>query len=136
MKRHSRTTEGNETIICPSCLAQISPSETFCHACGAPVGTTAALDPINSIRAQRFLISRALEGRPKLIVLLGIWMLNLPALAGGVFGVFYASLYMDVYSGFIFFWFMIGLSILSFALLYRVTKNYITIPKKRWENNK
>jgi hypothetical protein len=63
-------------------------------------------------------------------------MLNLPALAGGVFGVFYASLYMDVYSGFIFFWFMIGLSILSFALLYRVTKNYITIPKKRWENNK
>jgi hypothetical protein len=132
VKHHPLTTGGDETIACPSCLATISRDETFCHECGAPVGTTAALDPINTIRAQGFLITRALEGRPKLIVLLGLWMLNLPAFVGGVFCAIYLPLHMDAFSGFIFFWFMIGLSILSFAILYRITKNYVTIPKKKW----
>jgi hypothetical protein len=38
---------------------------------------------------------------------------------------------MDASSGFIYCWFMIGLSVISFAILYRITKNYIIISKKK-----
>lgn len=131
MKHRPPAAGADELIACPSCLALIGRSEAFCHACGAPVGMTATLDPINSIRSQGFLISRALEGRPKPITLIGLWLLNFPALVGGVFGAIYLSLHLDAFSGFIFFWFMIGIAVISFAILYRVTKNYVTIPEKK-----
>jgi hypothetical protein len=131
VKHHPPTAKSNETATCISCLAQISGSEAFCHACGAPVGTTATLDPLQTIQAEGFLFRRALEGRPKPIVLACVWILHLPVFVGGVFAAFYALIYTEVYSGFVFFLFLMCLASLALAILYRVTKNYLTIPKKR-----
>jgi hypothetical protein len=131
VKHHSPTTQRNESVTCVSCFARISGSEAFCHACGAPVGTTATLDPIKTIQAEGFLFRRALEGRPKPIVLVCVWILHLPVFVLGVWAAFYSLIYMEVYSGFAYFLFMMGLSCLALAILYRVTKNYLTIPKKR-----
>ena len=135
MKRRSRSAEDRETVICASCLAPVSRSETFCHECGAPVGDAATLDPLGAVQAQGFLYRKALEGRPKLFTLVCVWALNLPVFVGGIYGAIYVSLHSDAVSGFAFFWLLMGFALLSFAILYRITKNYVTIPKKRWEDD-
>lgn len=131
MKHDQSTSNADEEITCISCLTQLKRSESFCHECGAPVGVTATLDPLQAIRAEGFLFRRALEGRPKLIVLVGIWLLYLPVLVISAIAAVYIIGHMRGFSGFLFFWVMIGLSCSAFVILYRITKNYITIPKKR-----
>ncbi|MDQ3820267.1 MAG: hypothetical protein M3362_21655, partial [Acidobacteriota bacterium] len=81
MAEERRRTDGGEEAVCFRCLAVNSGAEAFCRECGAPVGGSATLDPVQTIRAQGFMYRRALEGRPKLIVLVGVWILHLPVLA-------------------------------------------------------
>lgn len=129
-ERDSPTTNAGETITCLSCLALNTPAEAFCHECGAPIGRTATLDPINTIRAEGFLLRKSLEGRPKLITLLGIWIIHLPVLVLGVYSAVYIILKWRGLSAFLFFWALVGLACFAFVILYRITKNYLTIPKK------
>ena len=129
MKRNSLAAE-EETLTCVSCAAQNRLADTFCHQCGAPISTTATLDPLNTIRINGFLLNKALEGRPKLIVLLGIWILHLPVLVIGIGGAIYYVLNRKRFSDVLFFWALLGLAYVAFVILYRVTKNYLTIPKK------
>src|SRR5256885_15451031 len=101
----------HESIACPTCLTHHSRPKDFCENCGAPLGMMSTLDPINAIRAESFMLDRAVTmQRPKLIILVGIWILFLPALliaffiagdqifAGGAFG------------SFLFFWIGIALA--------------------------
>jgi hypothetical protein len=120
-----KTADPAESILCPSCLTPNGSDEIFCRQCGAPIAPTATLDPIATIQTESFLTQKALVGRPKLIVLIGIWLM---------FGsVFLASVYSAVrividrsgFSDFVFFWAAVGLIYLSGVVLYRVTKNYL-----------
>jgi hypothetical protein len=125
--------KSNHQITCPSCQALIDAHESFCRECGAPITTTATLDPMGSIQAQGFLLRKAVDGPPKPIVLIGIWALFLPALVG--------SAYMSVYlitqehglSSFVFFWVFVGIAYLSFRVLFQVTKNYVSPRRKSRE---
>ena len=130
MKPDSLTTNADETITCISCLAENRRFEAFCHKCGAPVGTTATLAPLQTIQTEGLLLRKALEGRPKLIVLLGVWILHLPVLVCGVGFAIYFILNQRGFVGFLFFWAMVGLSFFASVVLYRITKNYLTIPKR------
>jgi hypothetical protein len=66
--------------VCPHCLAPIHPYDNFCSACNAPVSAIAAMDPLASVYAEGRAYQNATTGRPRLIVLLGVWLIFGPAL--------------------------------------------------------
>lgn len=125
-----RTTNNGETITCVSCLAQNEQFTAFCRQCGAPISATATVDPLQTIQAEGFLLRKALEGRPKPIVFLGIWILYLPVLGAGVGIAIYMILNGRGWANFIFFWAGMGLASFAFVVLYRATKNYLTMRKR------
>jgi hypothetical protein len=105
--------------------------EAFCHSCGVPIGTTATLDPLRAIQAEGFVIRKALDGRPRVIVLMGIWVMFLPLLVVSVGAASYLITNRRGLADFVFFWIFVGLSYVSFVALYRVTRNYLTIPARK-----
>ena len=123
-------TYANEEILCPSCLTPNGPFETFCRSCGSPIGATATLDPIHSIHAQGFIFRKAIEGRPRPIVLAGIWLIFFPVLLVSLYSATRLILNRTGFSDFFFFWAFIGLAFAAVVILYRVTKNYLTVRKK------
>ena len=134
MKLKPPTARSDETITCPSCQALNNRRAEFCHKCGAPLGPVATLDPMQTIQAEGFLLRKATEGRPSRIVLIGIWIVFLPCLVGTVYSAIRLLFGERGSFGFFFFWGSIGLSIIAFMILYRVTKNYLTIPKKQLDD--
>ena len=117
-----------EIIACLSCLAPNKASVDFCEKCGAPIGTTSTLDPLKMIRAEGFLLAKATHGKPKPIVLIGVWIIFLPWLVGSLLLAGSQILYGYSFEGFVFFWIGIGLAIVALTVLYRVTKNYFAPP--------
>jgi len=115
-----------DEIICPSCLTPNASFASFCDNCGAPIGTTATLDPIQSINTQGFLFRKALEGRPKPIVLAGLWLIFFPALLGSLYAATHLILNRTRFADFFFFWVFVGVAYVAFVILYRVTRNYLT----------
>lgn len=89
------------------------------------------LDPVQAIQTEGFLFRKALESRPKLIVLLGIWILHLPVLVVGIGVAVYLLLHLQRPSDFVFIFAMSGLAYYAFVVLYRITKNYFTMSKKK-----
>lgn len=125
--------KSDHQITCPSCQAIIDAHENFCCECGAPIGTTATLDPMGSIHAQGFMLRKAVDGPPKPIVLIGIWFMFLPAF---VFSAYMAVNLITQQHGlgsFVFFWVFVGIAYISFRVLFQVTKNYLLPPPKSRE---
>jgi len=86
---------------------------------------------MNVIRAEGHLFRRVIEGRPKPVVLVGVWILFFPALVASTFAAVSLILNHSSRSDLVFFWIMVGLAYLSAVVLYRVTKNYLTMPARR-----
>jgi len=128
--RRKLITNSDDTITCTFCLTQNKRFATFCEECGAPVGATSTIDPLQTIQAESFVIHKALQKRPSLIVLLGIWLTHFPGLVASIGVAIYMILYGYGLTGFLFFWVMIACCFYAVVVLYRVTRNYITIPKK------
>lgn len=131
MKRDLPSTESDETITCVSCMTPNRVTDARCRKCGYPIGSTVNLDPMQTIQTEGLLLRKALEGRPKLIVLLGVWILFLPVLLVGAGGALYFVLNPRALSDLIFFGALLGLSYIAFIILYRITKNYLTISKSQ-----
>lgn len=117
-----------EIVACLSCLAPNQAATAFCEKCGAPIGATSTLDPLKMIRAEGFMLGKAVNNRPKPIVLFGIWVIFLPWLAASVMMAGSQILYGFDSAGFVFFWLGVGLAVFALVVLYRVTKNYFTPP--------
>jgi hypothetical protein len=124
------TANVDETITCVSCLAQNEQSTPFCHNCGAPVGRSATIDPLQTIQTEGYLLRKALEGRPRPVVFLGLLILHLPVLAVGIGVAVYMIFNGHGWPGFIFFWAGMGLSYFASVVLYRAIKNYLTMRKR------
>ena len=120
-----------DNILCPSCGFSIDVNEVFCPKCEAPISLISNVDPMQIIRAEGLLIQRATERRPKLIVLIGVWILFFPFPIVGLLVV--ADVILNGsgqgMAGFFFFWGGIALSILGIAILFKVTRNYF---RKDW----
>ena len=90
----------------------------------------ATLDPIQSINTQGFLFRKALEGRPKPIVLAGLWLIFFPTLLVSLYAATRLILNRTGFADFFFFWVFVGLAYVAFVILYRVTRNYLTARRK------
>ncbi len=74
------TTPPDGSLLCTSCLHPNPPHTPFCKRCGAPIGAISAVGPLEHIYAEGFAYRQATEGRPKTIVLIGMWLLFFPPL--------------------------------------------------------
>ena len=68
-------------ILCPTCLHANAPRADFCSQCGAPLSMMATIDPIKSTLSEGFGYRQAVNGPPKLVVVIGIWLIFLPGFA-------------------------------------------------------
>src|SRR3954465_1049937 len=121
MAIESAANRGSEDgVLCPKCLLANSPGAAFCTDCGAPIGMVAAIDPIQQIHAEGFAYRSAVDGPPKLIIVLGMWLLFGPIVLLApylILGAFPVSLPQSAFVAF--------LAVASVVLLYRTTRNYM-----------
>lgn len=111
-------TSQNE-VVCPKCLLANATTAAFCADCGAPIGMVATIDPIQHIQAEGFAYRSAVEGPPKLIIVIGMWLIFGPM---GLAMPFFLANGPVEFPGTAF----LGLlSACSIVVLYRTTKNYI-----------
>ena len=124
----------DEKIVCTSCHAHNTPAAVFCRRCGAPISFISTIGPMETLYAEGFAYRQALQGRPKFVVVLGIWLVFFPAFLGFVGGMFLILGGFIVIGGpaaFIFFALFAGLSAICAVMIYRVTRNFLTIPKRQ-----
>lgn len=126
-----------EVIVCPACGLQIGAANVFCPNCGAPLSLLAHVDPIQSIRTEGLMYAKAIDAKPKFIILVGIWVIFLPVLIGSLMlsGSIIIGGIGSGMSGFIFFWAGIALAAVSFVMLFKVTRNYFRAGESGDEQN-
>jgi len=105
-------------IVCPSCLLSNHPASPFCADCGAPIGNYAAIDPIQRIYAEGFAYRSAVSGPPKIIILVGMWLVFSPFLVIGFLGLISKIHILEKII------YLVGF-LIAVAILYRVTLNFI-----------
>jgi len=113
-----------ETAICRKCMAPNVSSDEKCSECGAALRDVNYLDPMGSLFDQGASYATAVYRPTKLLQVVTVWVLSIPALIGALFGIL-AATDMSGSQGFIFFWIFIGIAAIAVAAMYRVTKNYI-----------
>ena len=109
-----------DAVVCPKCLLANPPAAPFCADCGAPIGMVANIDPIQRIYAEGFAYRSAVDGPPKLIIVVGMWLIFGPFLLVTSF-----FLLIDSASSLPGTAFLGLLALASIIVLYRTTKNYI-----------
>jgi len=121
--------EAEAGVVCPKCLLANSPSAAFCADCGAPIGMVAAIDPIQRIGAEGFAYRSAVDGPPKLVIVIGMWLLFGPPVVVVPVLIFQCwESGFPLPGGLL----LLGMSLVlgllgtgSACILYRATKNYL-----------
>ena len=125
----------NETTACISCFTPNQPNAAFCEKCGLPLDVSGSLDPMRTIQAEGFLLRKAVTlQHPNFIVLLGIWILFLPWLLVSLLIAVSSIANGKGFADFIFFWSAVALALFAIVMLFRVTKNYLTMPNVRHQD--
>ena len=115
-----------ERQLCISCLAPNLPDAHFCVSCGAPLDSYSATAPFERILAQGYGFRSAVTGRPRLVVVVGMWILFFPGVLTFILRLGFVLFCRPPLS-------LEDLVIVLYAfagvvLIFRVTKNYLTIP--------
>ena len=118
----------DERIVCPHCIQPIGRFDHFCPHCGGPVTAHASIDPLGQVYAAGHGYRSATSGRPRFVVLLGMWLIFGPQLA--VFLYVLCALCCgprgDVTAGGILGLAVVfGLGALYAAILWKVTSRYL-----------
>ena len=106
------------------CLTPNDASENFCQNCHAAIGDINSLDPVQSIRDEGFLLRKAASGQPRLIVVVGTWILFLPAVIAAIALEISVISNWDGWLSYIIFLVTLAVLIMAVLMLYHVTKNY------------
>jgi len=127
---------GEEACICPFCLFPNLPEREWCKNCGAPFNTS-VMGPFECALAEGSMWRGVVRGRPKPIVLVIIWIWFFPAFLLGVTAILFGLIAMlaGLFSG-VLLVFGAGLfySLLSGSMLFQVTRNFLTIPKTKFDD--
>jgi hypothetical protein len=122
-----------ELQICLSCLHNNVPDRDLCENCGAPIGKYTTFLPFEKTLAEGVCYRSAVSNPRNPIILIGIWFLFAP----GILSLFYSlfigwNILLNTWpfpSGFstagCFFFY----GIISAAILYRTTRNYVKMKK-------
>lgn len=118
--------DSDEMQLCISCLSSNFPDAHFCEKCGAPLDFYSATAPLERIHAQGFAFRSAVIGRPRLVVVIGMWILFMPGVLVFILrsGILLLDRRQPSYEDLISFLY----AVFGVLITYRVTKNYMTIP--------
>lgn len=67
-------TNENQDVVCPNCLERNNTCLSICANCGFSIGPGSNMTPDSVLHSHRFMYQNAIKGRPKFIVMLGIWI--------------------------------------------------------------
>jgi hypothetical protein len=127
---------GEEACICPFCLFPNLPDRQWCKYCGSPFNAS-FMGPFESALAAGPMWRGVVRGRPKPIVLITIWIWFLPAFVCGVATILFGliAVLAGLFSG-ILLSLGVGLlySVISASMLFQVTRNFLTIPKPKFDD--
>jgi len=65
----------NATPLCPHCLHPIDRLTHFCPNCAGPVSVHASIDPLKRIYTMGWGYRNAVSGKPRLSVVIGMWLI-------------------------------------------------------------
>jgi hypothetical protein len=125
-----------EAALCTNCLFPNLPDAAWCKRCGASIGYASIVGPQDAAIASGFMWRGAVLGRPKPFVLVSVWVLFFPkllwnllvaffVLAGGITGLLAVAT----------FWLALAFAAIAFMMLYQVTRNYLTIPRRELDES-
>jgi hypothetical protein len=125
-----------EAALCTYCLFPNVPDEPWCKRCGASISFASIVGPLDAARASGFMWRGALRGRPTRFVLVSVWLLFFPKLALDLLAAF-AILTggMDGPVALLLFWVALAFGAVAFAMLYQVTRNYLTNVRERQDES-
>jgi len=110
-----------EHALCLQCLAPNATTAHFCGECGAPLSAYAATAPFESLLAEGHAWRRATGNPRRLVVVLGMWILFGPMLAGSVWLLARGrEAGMQAVAAAVFF------LPVSVVVLWKTTRNYVT----------
>ena len=113
---------------CMACFAPNDIDAEICVECGAQFGETNILQPLNVARAEGQVYQKLAfsEKRPRLPVLIGVWVMFLPLMIISIGIVMAQILDLQGFRSFVFICIGGGFIYLSILMLWRVTKRYFT----------
>ena len=111
----------NNKKTCPNCLAANGISADFCSECGYPIGDFVNIDPLGQIQSQGHLFRKAADKPRSLIIVLGLWTYFGTTAIGIAVIIFFSNEEFPFLANA----FFIGTGLLSCAILYKATKNYL-----------
>ncbi|MBA3600421.1 MAG: hypothetical protein H0W45_04160 [Acidobacteria bacterium] len=119
------------TILCVACMKENNGAATFCRFCNAALSLTDNPDHLQRIAMEGALYAKAVEVKPNIVVLVGVWLLFFPILIVSLPSAI--SVMLEGEGGtlsFVIFWILIITAIFSGTMLYKVTRNYLIGRKK------
>jgi len=114
-----------EAALCTSCLFPNLPDSRWCKRCGAPMSTLVFSLMPDAAQAAGFVYRQAMEARPKLVVVVVIWVHFFP---GFIFStmLLWSILATNMRGLPEFVWFLLSILgiVICSSMLFRVTRNY------------
>ena len=132
MEKNNKKDEMPRQVVCPNCLEETESFQSFCRKCGAPLSSISTTGPLERIYSSGFMYRQAIEGRPKFVVVIGMYVMFLPMLIGAVCMMIALLTQYEggipakcaITAGIILF------GLVPFTILFRTTKNYLKIRRK------
>lgn len=132
----------SDQALCIHCVKPYNGLDHFCPHCGGPVSQHSAVDPMGQIFSAGHAYTNATSGRPSKIVLIGIWLIFAPQLVPILIGLFWIIGWMisaiaegsdgqvgylpdNLVSEFFKLFAIVGLGIVYWLILWKVTARYI-----------
>jgi hypothetical protein len=112
------------TFVCFSCMQPNEFENRFCKFCNAPISQYSSNDPLQIAYNEGMTYRKAVEAKPKFIILFGVWVIFLPVFLTSIAIVAGTIATGKGTDAFIVFWLSIAVGGFSLVMIYRVTKNY------------
>lgn len=116
-----------ETFACFSCMRPNEYYRKICKFCNAPISQTSSSDPLQMAYGEGMAYRKAAEGKPKLLVVVGVWIIFFPTFIIAAFSVLDTVMYGAGTMGLVLFWVMLVVGGFCSVMLYRVTRNYFAM---------
>jgi hypothetical protein len=114
-----------KTFVCFSCMQPNESGRDICKFCNTPISQTSSNDPLQIAFGEGLAYRKAAIGKPKPIVVFGIWLLFLPMFVFCSYTAVETAFTATGSVGFVLFWVMLTVAGFRFLMLYRVTRNYL-----------
>jgi|GEM_PF-5259979 len=62
-----------DSPVCPHCITPVGQFDHFCPKCRGPITVHASMDPMGQVYSEGHAFGNAISGRPRFIVVLGMW---------------------------------------------------------------